>query len=113
MPDIREILNSLDEVDRRLWSQVRTEMRRSYMTAHNSILGLPAWDPADDAFTDLIDIKIALLFDRSGRFNSTSDVIGRDDEQSIEQSINSQFNKMSKASTTLQKVAKQGNNGVW
>lgn len=68
MPDIREVLNALDEQDKRLWSQHRTEMRKSYMTAHNSVLGIAAWDHNDDAFLDLIDIKLALLFDKSGRF---------------------------------------------
>lgn len=68
MPDIREVLNALDEQDKRLWSQHRTEMRRSYMAAHNAVLGIAAWDHNDDAFIDLIDIKLALLFDKAGRF---------------------------------------------
>lgn len=67
MPDISEILNTLDDEDKRLYTQHRTEMRRSYMTAHNSVLGIHTWDSKDDMFLDLIDLKLALLFDKSGR----------------------------------------------
>lgn len=80
MPDIREILNALDPADRILWSQHRTEMRRSYMTAHSTIHGIVNWSDKDDAFIDLIDIQLALLFDRSGRFAATKDVIGNGDK---------------------------------
>lgn len=92
MPDIREVLAALDETDKRLWSQHRTEMRKSYMNAHNSVLGIAAWDHNDDAFIDLIDIKLALLFDKSGRFTpSWKDdkikeiVIAKDGDRIIEQ----------------------------
>lgn len=87
MPDIREILAALDEADKRLWSQHRTEMRRSYMNAHNSVLGIAAWDHNDDAFIDLIDIKLALLFDKSGRFAATKEVIHASDAEAIESNI--------------------------
>lgn len=86
MPDIREVLAALDDNDKLLWSQHRTEMRRSYMAAHNSVLGIAAWDAHDDAFIDLIDIKLALLFDKSGRFSATKDLIGTDGAK-IEQTI--------------------------
>lgn len=76
MPDIREVLNALDEQDKTLWRQHRTEMRRSYMSAHNTVNGVINWTEKDDAFIDLIDIQLALLFDRSGRFAATKDVIG-------------------------------------
>lgn len=87
MPDIREVLNALDEQDKRLWSQHRTEMRRSYMNAHNSVLGIEAWDHNDDAFIDLIDIKLALLFDKSGRFSAVKEVIHASDGAKIEAKI--------------------------
>lgn len=83
MPDIREVLNALDEQDKRLWSQHRTEMRKSYMNAHNSVLGIAAWDHNDDAFIDLIDIKLALLFDKSGRFAAVKEIIHADDGNKI------------------------------
>jgi hypothetical protein len=71
--DIREIINSLDEQDKQMFNQHRTEMRRSYLTAHNSIIGVHAWDAYDDAFMDIIDLKLAILFDRAGRFEAIKD----------------------------------------
>lgn len=85
MPDIREVLNALDEQDRVLWRQHRTEMRRSYMSAHNTVHGVVNWSDKDDAFIDLIDIQLALLFDRAGRFAATKDIIGNDGNKIITQ----------------------------
>lgn len=85
MPDIREVLNALDEQDKTLWRQHRTEMRRSYMAAHNTVNGVINWSDKDDAFIDLIDIQLALLFDRAGRFAATKDIIGKDDDRIIKQ----------------------------
>jgi hypothetical protein len=85
--DIREILNALSPEDRQLWSQHRTEMRRSYLNAHNTTVGMVAWSANDDAFLDLIDIKLAMLFDQSGKLEATKDIIGKDDESRIETKI--------------------------
>lgn len=76
MPDIREILNALDVDDRALWSEHRTIMRRSFLNAHNETVGIDKWTFEDDAFMDLIDIRLALLFDRAGRLQSTTDIVG-------------------------------------
>lgn len=78
MSDIREILNSLDPEDKKLWSQHRTEMRRSFITAHNSVLGLAGWSESDDMMLDYIDIALALLFDRAGRMESTKPPVEQD-----------------------------------
>lgn len=78
MPDIRQILAALDDNDKQLWSFHRTEMRRSYMTAHSETLGLTAWNNEDDAFLDLIDIKLALIFERAGKFQTAKDLVGND-----------------------------------
>lgn len=94
MPDIREVLAALDDADKRLWSQHRTEMRKSYMNAHNSVLGIAAWDHNDDAFIDLIDIKLALLFDKSGRFAAVKEVIHASDGNTIEKNILNQENEI-------------------
>ena len=85
MLDIREILKSLSPEDRTVWEQSRTEMRRTYLNAHNAIVGVAAWDKHDDAFMDLIDIKIAVLFDRAGKieFNG-KDVTASEDAKEIE-----------------------------
>jgi len=87
MPDIRTVLAALDEEDRRLWSQHRTEMRRSYMTAHNSVIGVAAWNAHDDAFLDLIDIKLALIFDNAGRFAAVNEVANKADGAQTEAAI--------------------------
>lgn len=87
MPDIREVLAALDQNDRTLWQQHRTEMRRSYMTAHNSVLGLTQWSMEDDAFLDLIDIKLALLFDKSGRLQGEKTIVHATEASNIEQDI--------------------------
>ncbi len=81
MPDIREILNALDPDDRALWSEHRTTMRRAFLTAHNATVGIGKWNANDDAFADLIDIQLALLFDRAGRMDTGGkDIIGNGDK---------------------------------
>lgn len=85
--DIREIIAALNEDDVKLWQQHRTEMRRSYMTAFNAVLGITSWDCNDDAFMDLIDIKLALVFDRTGRLTATKEIIGENRGQKIEKKI--------------------------
>lgn len=69
MPDIRDVLKGLSPDDRALYSEVRTTMRRAYLAAHAKCLPIEQYQHEDDAFLDLIDIKIALLFDRAGVFN--------------------------------------------
>lgn len=85
--DIREILKALDEKDRKLWSECRTAMRKVYLTAHNKVLGLANYEAQDDTFLDMIDIKLATLFDRGGRVNSSSTLTG-DDAVKIEEDLN-------------------------
>jgi hypothetical protein len=87
MPDIRTVLNALDAEDKRLWTQHRTEMRRSYLTAHNSVLGVHSWDDTDDQFLDYIDIKLALLFDKSGRMSQATIVATSEDAKKIEATL--------------------------
>lgn len=84
--DIREILQSLSPEDRLLWSQCRTDMRRNYLNAHNQTMGVSKWDHTDDAFMDMIDIKLATLFDRCGKISSAKDIIG--DASETEATIN-------------------------
>lgn len=85
--DIREILKSLSDEDRQLWSQFRTEMRRCFITAHTTIIGGQKWDYTDDSFIDMVDIKLALLFDRAGKINAPSDIIGADDTKPTEKDL--------------------------
>ena len=81
MPDIREILSALSPDDQALWSQHRTEMRRSYLHAHNMTIGIDSWEAVDDMFMDLIDIRLAQLFDRAGKLEATKDILGNDDKK--------------------------------
>ena len=69
MPDIRDVLKGLSPDDRALYSEIRTNMRRAYLGCHAKLLPIDQYDFQDDAFLDLIDIKIATLFDRAGVFN--------------------------------------------
>ena len=87
MPDIREVLNALDEEDKRLWTIHRTEMRRSYLTAHNAVLGIHTWNSSDDMFMDYIDIKLALLFDQSGRTQTSKTIATEADAAKIETTL--------------------------
>ena len=94
MPDIREILAALDIDDRALWSEHRTIMRRSYLNAHNETVGMGKWSHEDDAFLDLIDIRLALLFDRAGRLQATTDILGQDQKEAIESDLVHASDKM-------------------
>lgn len=69
MPDIRDVLKGLSPEDRALYSEVRTTMRRAYLSAHAKLLPIDQFLVEDDAFLDLLDIRIAMLFDRAGVFN--------------------------------------------
>lgn len=87
MPDIREILNALSVDNRALWSEQRTIMRRAYLNAHNETVGIGNWTHEDDAFMDLIDIRLALLFDRAGMLESTKEIIGAEQGEKIENDL--------------------------
>ncbi len=69
MPDIRDVLKGLDVESRAIYTEVRTQMRRAYLYAHSKTLPIEQYTEEDDAFLDLLDIKIAMLFDRAGVFN--------------------------------------------
>lgn len=89
MLDVREILKVLSPEDKIVWEQCRTEMRRCYLSTHNAVVGIAGWDKHDDAFMDLIDIKIATLFNRAGKIEFTGkDVTGQEEAPAIEEQIN-------------------------
>lgn len=89
MPDIREILNALDTDDKARFLEARNTMRRAFMGAHAaSALTIDKWTQEDDAFLDLIDVKLAMLFDRSGHMDSKGkDIIHKEDGKKIEDGI--------------------------
>lgn len=95
MPDIREILSSLDIDDKARFLEARNTMRRSFMAAHAAALPIDKWTQDEDAFLDLIDIKLALIFDRSGRMDTKGKIIvAKSDSAEIESTIQSHATKM-------------------
>lgn len=90
MPDTRQILAAMSVDDRALYIQCRTDMRRAFLTAHNSTVGIAKWEDQDDSLLDLVDIRLALLFDRSGRLNSATDIIGTDDGEKLHTKLESE-----------------------
>lgn len=98
--DIRVILEALHPEDRALWSKHRTDMRRTYMAAHSATLRVDNWQAEDDAFLDLIDIKLAILFDRSGKITMTEEAIAMLNSKQghgIEQDIANQNKRLSQS----------------
>ena len=83
--DITALYKSLSPEDRIIYQRVRTELRKVYLNAHSAIVGIDKWTTDDDYFIDLIDIKIAVLFDRMGRIEGL--VIDKDKEKDIESDI--------------------------
>ena len=87
MPDIRDILNALSDQDKHLYSHLRTVMRSEYLNAIHETVNIRSYTKDDDAFLDLIDIKIATLFDRAGKFNAAKGHIDEEAANQIEQQI--------------------------
>lgn len=108
MPDIREILAALSIDHRALWSEQRTIMRRSYLNAHNETVGIGNWTHEDDAFMDLIDIRLALLFDRAGLLETTKNIIDTDRQEAVESDLKVAEDKMK--DSFIDKAANTPNN---
>ena len=87
MPDIREVLKGLSPDDRAIYTEVRTAMRRAYLAAHAAKLPIDKYNETDDAFLDLIDIKIIMLFDRAGVFDHSKGIIEAGDAKATETSV--------------------------
>lgn len=106
MPDIRNILKGLSLNDRALYAETRTTMRRAYLYAHSKVLPIDQYNEQDDAYLDLIDIKIAMLFDRAGVFNHVEGSLDTETVKAIETGIKES------AATILMKQPLQQQN-VW
>lgn len=106
MPDIREVLKGLSPDDRAMYMEARNVMRRAYLAAHAKVLPIDKFEIEDDQFLDLIDIKLAILFDRAGTFDHSQG--GLDTKQAVEttESIESAATRMMKADNN--KAASQG-----
>src|ERR1700761_363606 len=85
--DIRELYNALSPEDRAVYQKIRTDMRRMYLNAHTNIVGIDNWNMNDDAYMDLIDIKLATLFDRAGSVEGVKSPIDQKEAEAIENDI--------------------------
>ncbi len=99
--DIRKLYASLSETDRTIYQQIRTDMRRIYLRAHTHILGMDKWETDDDFYLDLIDIKLAVLFDRAGAIDGAEAPVDKQEEKAIEASIEKQGASISDGSKKL------------
>lgn len=106
--DIRKLYASLSEVDRTAYSRIRTDMRSLYLRAHNHVVGIGKWELEDDYFLDLIDIKVAVLFDRAGAIEGAEAPVDKQEEKQIEQSIEKQGDAISDGSKKLSMMAGYG-----
>lgn len=106
MPDIRDVLKGLSPDDRALYMDIRMQMRRAYLAAHSKLLPIDRYEISDDQFLDLIDIKIAMLFDRSGGFNHVEGSLDSANAAAIEQGIKDTFET---AATRMMKATQLDN----
>lgn len=87
MPDIREILKALSAEDKAIWEHARSTMRATYIGTVGATVGAETWNVTDDAFLDLIDIKLAILFDRAGKLNAPNEIVSHEDSKLTEEAI--------------------------
>lgn len=106
MPDIRDVLKGLSIDDRALYMEARNAMRRAYLSAHSKVLPIEKFEIADDQFLDLIDIKLAILYDRAGVFNHMEGALETKDAVEIETEIKADFES---AATRMMKATQLDN----
>lgn len=94
MPDIRDLLKGLTPEFAAIYTEVRTTMRRAYLYAHSKTLPIEEYNEADDQFLDLIDIKIAQLFDRSGSFDHSKGNLNTEQAKELETDIQNAANSI-------------------
>jgi hypothetical protein len=113
--DIRQLYNSLSPEDRAIYQSIRTDMRKIYLNAHTNIVGMDHWDNGDDAWLDLIDIKLATLFDRAGKIESVQPIVNKEEEKTIEEKVEVRGNEITvKMDTEMSEAShKLKNGGEW
>lgn len=97
MPDIREVLKGLSPDDRAMYMEARNIMRRAYLAAHAKVLPIDKFEIEDDQFLDLIDIKLAILFDRGGSFDHGQGSLDTKQANEIATNIETAATRMMKA----------------
>lgn len=105
MPDIREVLKGLSVEDRAVYMETRNVMRRAYLAAHARVLPIDRFEIEDDQFLDLIDIKLAILFDRAGVFNHAEGSVDVEQVKDIQSAVESAATRMMKATQITQPQA--------
>lgn len=109
MPDIREVLKGLSPDDRAMYMEARNVMRRAYLAAHAKVLPIDKFEIEDDQFLDLIDIKLAILFDRAGTFDHSQGALETKEADNTVTEIETAATRMMKQQTGLSgKAASQG-----
>lgn len=116
--DIRTLYGSLSPEDRALYQKIRTDMRKVYLNAHTNIVSIENWNVDDDYFLDLLDMKIAVLFDRAGAIEGIKSAIDKNEENAIEKSIEAQGDKVTtkmniEMSEGSQKLKANGTAQTW
>jgi len=111
MPDIRDVLKGLDADSRAVYTEVRTQMRRAYLYAHSKALPIEQYNQEDDNFLDMIDIKIAMLFDRAGVFNHVEGHLNSDKAAEVEQTLHQASDSL--ATRMMRQSAAQGAIAGW
>lgn len=107
MADVRDVVARLAPEDRAAWTEHRTCMRRCYLAAVNDTIGINKFEEQDDNFLDLIDIRLALLFDRAGHLPASLEVVtGKEEAKKIEQSIIAKEDAMKAKDNNLSLVDK-------
>lgn len=106
MPDVRDVIARLASDDKAAFTEHRTCMRRCYLAAINHTIGIDKFEEQDDSFLDLIDIRLALLFDRAGHLPASLEkVTGEEEARHITQDILKAEDAL-KAMNNLQKINK-------
>ena len=85
--DITALYKSLSPDDRAIYQRIRTELRKVYLTAHTEVVGMIHWTTEDDYFLDLLDIKVAVLFDRAGAIEATKPIVDKEEEKAAESTV--------------------------
>ena len=110
--DIRELYQSLSPEDRMLYQKIRTDIRKVYLHAHTNIVGMDHWTVDDDYFLDLLDMKVAVLFDRAGAIEGAKAPVSKDEVKAIENSVEKQGKAVTvKMSTEMSEASKTLKNG--
>jgi hypothetical protein len=104
MPDVRDVVARLAPEDRAVWQEHRTCMRKCYLSAVAATVTIDGFVHEDDSFLDLIDIRLALLFDRAGWLPNAESVKAIDEAKYIEGDIIKAEDKIKNGNVNLNKI---------